>query len=270
VSHHISKLEANLGVSLFFRTSRHLSLTAEGQSILEASRRMVAAGEEALDLLVAHTDQPIGALRMTIPAFIERTHLRDAIWDFAKLFPLVDISVSSSDMQVDLVKDRFDVAIRLGELSDSSLKCRRIADFQRVLVASPDYLASRAPVKTIEDLKSCDFVAISILADTITILDGNRQVTFQPDNVRIEVDTISSAISAVLAGLGVQHLPTSEIKEELASGQLVRVLPELTLPLLGIYAVWPDTGHQKLLTRRFIEHLLNLEEVMDSVQGVEF
>jgi len=267
VSHHISKLEAKLGVSLLFRTSRRLSLTSEGQAILDASRRMVVAGNEALDSLTEHTDQPVGSLRITMPAFVDRTHLRTAIWDFAKLYPLVAISVNNSDFQVDLVKDRFDIAIRLGELSDSSLKCRRIADFERVFVASPEYLSGRDAVETIEDLKACDFVRISMLSDAITVLDGKHQVTFEPENVRIEVDTIAAARSAVLSGLGVQHLPTSEIAEELASGQLVKLLPEWELPMLGIYAVWPDTGPQKQLTRRFIEYLLALDEVMDAQQN---
>ncbi len=264
VSHHISKLEAKLGVSLLFRTSRRLSLTSEGQAILDASRRMVLAGDEALDALTEQTGQPAGSLRITMPAFVDRTNLRQAVWTFAKRYPLVSLSVSNSDRQVDMVRDRFDIAIRLGELSDSSLKCRRIADFERMLVASPAYLATREPVLTIDDLKACDFVGISILPDSMTVLGGNQQVTFEPQNIRIEVDTISAAISAVVSGLGIQHLPTSEIAEELASGQLVQVLPEWSLPLMGIYAVWPDTGPQKQLTRRFIEHLLALDEVMDA------
>ncbi len=152
VSHHLSRLEAKLGVTLFFRSTRSMSLTPEGHAALAPARRMVAAGEEALDAVAAGSDEPVGALRITMPAWGERMRLRQTLWDFARRHPLVAISLHSSDAPADLVKEGFDLAIRLGELADSSLKNRRIADFERVLVAAPDYLASRPSVRTLEDL----------------------------------------------------------------------------------------------------------------------
>ncbi|MHA6326106.1 LysR family transcriptional regulator [Roseivivax sp. CAU 1753] len=259
VSHHLSRLEGKLGVTLFFRSTRSMSLTPEGHAALPPARRMVAAGEEALDALNAGSDEPVGALRITMPAWGEKMRLRQALWEFARRHPLVAISLHSSDAPADLVKEGFDLAIRLGTLSDSSLKSRRIADFERVLVASPDYLAARQPVRTLEELAACDFIAISVIPDVMTLQSAGRSVTFQPENVRLEVDTIASAKSAVLAGLGVKHLPMGEVAEEIASGSLVRVLPKWSLPRLGVYAVWPDIGPQKALTRRLIEFLLDKE-----------
>lgn len=257
VSHHLSRLEAKRGVTLFFRSTRSMSLTPEGHAALAPARRMIAAGQEALDALGAGSAEPVGALRITMPAWGERMRLRQALWDFARRHPMVAISLHSSDAPADLIKDGFDLAIRLGTLADSSLKSRRIADFQRVLVASPDYLASRAAVGTLEELAACDFIAISLLPDAMTLACDGRSVSFQPENVRLEVDTIASAKSAILAGLGVQHLPLGEVEEEIASGSLVRVLPQWSLPDLGVYAVWPDIGPQKTLTRRLIEFFLD-------------
>ena len=253
VSHHLSRLEDKLGVTLFFRSTRSISLTPEGHAALDPARRMVAAGEEALDALSVGSDQPVGALRITMPAWGERMHLRQSLWDFARSHPLVAISLHSSDAPVDLVKEGFDLAIRLGTLSDSSLKSRRIGDFQRVLVAAPTYLATRPPIRTIEDLTACDFVAFTMISDTMTLHRDGKSVSFQPENVRLEVDTIGSTKSAIMAGLGIQHLPRGEIEDELASGKLVQVLPKWGLPDLGIYAVWPDSGPQKALTRRLID-----------------
>ena len=142
VSHHVSKLEAKLGTPLFFRSTRSLSLTGEGHQILDAARRMVNAGEEAIDALADHIDQPVGALRITLPAFGDNSPVHKAIWQFAHNHPMVAISLHSSDYLADLVKDGFDLAIRLGTLSDSSLKNRRIGTFSRALVASPEYLAA--------------------------------------------------------------------------------------------------------------------------------
>jgi DNA-binding transcriptional LysR family regulator len=257
VSHHLSRLEEKLGVTLFFRSTRSISLTPEGHAALSPARRMVAAGEEALDALSLGNDQPVGALRITMPAWGERMHLRQSLWSFARLHPLVAISLHSSDAPVDLVKEGFDLAIRLGMLSNSSLKSRRIGDFQRVLVAAPSYLATRAPIRTIEDLAACDFVAFTMVSDTITLHRDGRSVSFQPENVRLELDTIGSTKSAIMAGLGIQHLPRGEIEDELASGQLVQVLPKWGLPDLGIYAVWPDSGPQKALTRRLIDFIVS-------------
>lgn len=256
VSHHLSRLENKLGVTLFFRSTRSMSLTPEGRAALEPARRMVAAGAEALDVLGAGSTEPVGALRITMPAWGERLRLRQALWDFARLHPMVAISLHSSDALIDLVKDGFDLAIRLGTLADSSLKSRRIADFERVLVASPQYLATRQDIQTPDDLASCDFIAIPMLSDTITLQCDGRSVSIRPENVRIEVDTIGSAKSAILAGLGLRHLPLGEVEIEIASGRLVRILPQWSLPHLGVYAIWPDVGHQKILTRRLIEFLL--------------
>lgn len=256
VSHHLSRLEAKMGVTLFFRSTRSMSLTPEGQAALEPARRMVDAGEEALDVLGAGSAEPVGALRITMPAWGEQMRLRQSLWAFARLHPMVAISLHSSDAPADLVRDGFDLAIRLGMLADSSLKSRRIGDFARVLVASPQYLAERPVVETLEDLAACDFIAISVLPDAMTFVHNGRSVSFVPENVRVEVDTIGSAKSAVLAGLGIQHLPLGEVDEEIASGRLVRVLPEWSLPELGVYAVWPDIGPQKILTRRLIDFMV--------------
>lgn len=256
VSHHLSRLEEKLRVTLFFRSTRSMSLTPEGHAALPHARRMVAAGEEALDAMSSGSDQPVGALRIAMPAFGEQANLRRALWEFAKAHPLVAISLHSSDHPVDLVKDGFDLAIRLGQLPDSSLKSRRIADFRRVLVASSDYLAARRAIATFEDLAECDFIAVAQIPDEMTFHRDCETVTFTPEKVRLEVNTVASAKSAIMAGLGIWHIPLSEIEAELAAGTLVEVLPDWHLPELGIYAVWPDIGPQKALTRRLIDFFL--------------
>jgi len=255
VSHHVSKLEAKVGASLFFRSTRSLSLTPEGEAILLAARAMVAAAKDAMDVLAAANDQLVGALRISIPAFGDRSPLNRAILQFANEHPMVAVSIHNSDHQVDLVKEGFDLAIRLGVLRDSALKSKRIGTFSRKIVASPDYVAKRPPVKTLTDLQSCDFIAMAMLPDTITLTQKGEQVSFQPENTRLEVHSISSAKAAVLEGLGIQHLPDSEVDIEIAEGRLVEVLPEWSPPDLGIYAVWPDIGPQKNLTRKLIEFL---------------
>ncbi|MEP5151975.1 LysR substrate-binding domain-containing protein [Planktotalea sp.] len=255
ISHHVSKLEAKVGASLFFRSTRSLSLTPEGQAILPAARAMADAAQEALDILTETSEQPTGALRITLPAFGERSPLHRAILRFARKHPMVAVSMHTSDYPVDLVKEGFDLAFRLGVLRDSSLKSKRIGTFGRKLVASPDYLAGRRPIKTLEDLQTCDFISIAMLPDAMTLVNNGEQVNFEPENVRLEVHSLSSAKTAILEGLGIQHLPDSEADAELADGRLIEVLPHWSPPDLGIYAVWPDIGPQKQLSRRLIEYV---------------
>ncbi len=257
VSHHVSKLEAKVGASLFFRSTRSLSLTPEGQAILASARAMVDAADQAFDILTETSEQPTGALRVTLPAFGERSPLHQSLMRFVRTHPLVAMSIHTSDYPVDLVKEGFDLAIRLGVLSDSAMKSKRIGSFSRKLVASPTYLAARPPIKTLEDLQTCDFISIAMLPDAITLVHRGEQFTFEPENIRLEVHSLSSAKLAVLEGLGIQHLPNSEAEIEIADGRLVEILPQWSLPELGIYAVWPDIGPQKKLTRRLISFMGN-------------
>jgi DNA-binding transcriptional LysR family regulator len=216
---------------------------------------MVVAGEEALDALSEHSAQPVGALRITLPAFGLNSAIHRAIWSFAKQHPMVALSIKSSDRPVDLVREGFDLAIRVGKLADSTLKSRRIASFHRKLVASPEFLNRSGPIRDPDALISQDFVSLDMVPDTITLARDGENITFIPETYRIEVDTIIAGKAAVLAGLGIMSLPLNEIEGELNSGALVEVLPQWKLPTLGVFAVWPDAGQQKNLTRRIIEFL---------------
>ncbi len=266
VSHHLSRLEDKLGVTLFFRSTRSMSLTAEGQAVLAPARRMIAAGNEAFDAINIGQDMPAGRLRIAMPAWGEQSRPRQILWQFARQHPMVDIALHSSDQPVDLIREGFDLAIRLGTLADSALKSRRLGDFRLALVASPDYLAARGPIASIEDLAACDFIGLSIVSNGMTLQNESEAVAFEPQNFRLDVDTISSAKSAVLAGLGVRQLPVSEIENDVAQGRLAYVLPEWRIPIMGIYAVWPDSGPQKALTRRLLDFFLE-QDVSDASVG---
>ncbi|PLW78995.1 LysR family transcriptional regulator [Cohaesibacter celericrescens] len=263
ISHHLSRLEKSQGVTLFFRSTRSMSLTPEGHLALDPARRMMAAGEEALDAINAGNEEPVGALHVAMPAFDEQSRLHYTLWDFAKRHPMVAISLHCSDAPADLVKDGFDLAIRLGTMRSSSLKSRRIADFKRLLVASPDYLAGCAPIGSPQDLVEHDFIAVTQIPSMMTLERAGKSFSFEPTNMRVEVNTVNAAKAAVLAGLGIWHLPLGEIEKDVAEGRLIHVLPDWNLPVLGIYAVWPDIGPQKSLTRRLIDHFLeNRTELM--------
>lgn len=256
VSHHVKALETRHGVSLFHRSTRALSLTNEGKNLLKSANSMVEAAEEGLDAIADVSADPAGALRLTLPAFLTGSPQERAIWDFARRYPNVAITLYNSDEKINLVAEGIDMAIRLGTMSDSALKSRKIGSFERCLVAAPSYLEMiEAPIVP-ADLNHCDFVLVEMLPDKFVLQRGNEEANVQPEQSRVLVNSISGARSAVLAGLGLQKLPISEIGKDIASGRLVRVLPEWSVPTLNINAVWPASNHRSSLIKLLLEFLV--------------
>lgn len=255
VSHHVKALETRHGVTLLHRSTRALSLTGDGHRLLEAARRMVEAAEEGLDTIADISDGPAGALRLTMPAFLTNSPQENAIWQFARRYPNVAVTLHGSDKQINLIAEGFDMAIRLGAMSYSSLKSRKIGTFERCLVAAPAYLETIEKPLVPQDLARCDFVLMDMLPDKFVLTRGKEEVTFLPEQSRVLVNSISAARSAVLAGLGVQKLPLSEIGQDLAAGRLVRVLPDWSMPTLNIHAVWPGSSRRGSLVRLLLEFL---------------
>lgn len=255
VSHHVKVLETRHGVSLFRRSTRALSLTSEGLRLLEYVNRMVEAAEEGLDSIADISADPAGSLRITAPAFFVNSPQEDAIWNFVSRYPNVDITLYSSDQLVNLIAEGFDLAIRLGSMSDSALHSRKIGAFERRLVAAPSYLKTiRTPVNPV-DLARCDFVLLDILPDKFTLQRGKKEATIQPEQSRVRVNSVAGARSAILAGLGIQRLPLSEVEQDLATGRLVELLPDWSLPSLDIHAAWPASSHRSSLVRLLLECL---------------
>lgn len=256
VSHHVKVLESRHGVSLFRRSTRALSLTNEGQKLLGAAKRMVEAAEQGLDSIANISAEPAGTLRLTAPAFLMNSAQKTAIWQFASDHPNVKVTVHSSDERVNLITEGFDLAIRLGEMADSALRSRKIGAFERRLVAAPSYLATIEEPVSPEDLARCEFVLLDMLPNKFILQRGGEEHNLQPEKSRVSVNSVASARSALIAGLGVQRLPHSEVEDDLASGRLVEILPDWSLPTINIYAVWPASSHHSSLVRLLLKYLV--------------
>lgn len=254
VSHHVSKLENRLAINLLYRSTRSLSLTDEGRKLLISAQQMVEAAESGLNQIAEQSEEPSGNLTITMPAFVMNSHYETAIWNFARIYSGINIILRSNDRQVDLIDEGYDMAIRLGEMTNSSLRTRRLGGFARKLVCAPSYLSMHGPIETLDDLRKCIAVEMEMLPNSV-ILDKNgrhTEIQFQPGRVR--VNSVTAAHSAVVSGLGIQRLPATEVEQDLRDGKLVELLPEWSLPDLGVYAVWPETGRGNL-TRRMVDHL---------------
>ena len=255
VSHHIAKLEEDLGVALLYRSTRKLSLTSDGESLLVSARAMIDAAEEFLSVATNQKTQLIGELTIALPAVMERSDLVNHIGTFAKLHPSVMLKLDFSDTQSNLIQEGVDIAIRMGWLEDSSLKARKLYDVDRVVVASKAYLKSKPKQISLEEVESWDWIELSPVGlNNIFSFSNDSKQIFRPKS-RIRVNSAYAIHQLVSNDNGVAALPKFLTENEIASGKLVRVLPNIEIKPVGVYAVWPPNAPKGGLTNRFVEHL---------------
>ncbi|MEM1387607.1 MAG: LysR family transcriptional regulator [Pseudomonadota bacterium] len=255
VSETISDLEKDLGVTLLYRSTRQLSLSHEGQLLHEKAQEMLRAAELGVDAINISSSEPAGTLRVTAPAFCTQTALMGSMAAFAKTHPRVSLKLDFSDRPRQLIKDGFDVAIRAGWLKDSELMTRNIGYVDRLLVASPDYVAARGTPSAPADLEAWDWIAFAMRPDhtQLTAADG-RDATVTGQS-RLSVNSADALYEFATRGLGVTAIPENLATRGFSRGDLVHVLPDWSLKPLGLHAVWPDQTRRENLTRLFVRHL---------------
>ena len=258
ISRQVNELEAELGVRLFHRTTRKLSLTEAGQIYYERAQRVITEVDEAR-LAVSELGSPTGILRVTIPTGIGRELIVSAVPAFLARYPGVRIVLSMTDYLVDLVEGGFDVGIRVGQLSDSSLKARKIEESRRVVCASPTYLERAGTPRNPGDLEH---------HNCITFRDhpGHNLWKFRGKNGLTEVRvsgnffarSADALTAAAVAGLGLVLLPDWNIGIELRLKQLKVVLSKYDA-VPNASPIWAVHSHQRHVPpkiRAFIDFLV--------------
>lgn len=263
ISATVSELENYLGVTLLYRTTRSLSLTEKGRQFHKQVKEMLSAVETGLDGLNQHSEEPVGALRIAVPAFVATSGISTAIAGFLRAYPQVALTVSYSDQQVALVEGGFDVSIRVGWLADSSMMSRKLGEGERVLVASAAYAAARSTPVQPKDLDSWEWLRLTQAPDRTELTNARGQKTVIAGQSRAQVDNADALCHLTRQGLGVAILPLHMVREDLAAGQLVRLLPDWRPKPLGYYAVWPDASRRESLTKLFVKHLTESETLLD-------
>ncbi|WP_295975349.1 LysR family transcriptional regulator [uncultured Xanthomonas sp.] len=228
VSKQIARLEQALGTTLFERNTRNLRITGEGRAIAERARVALAVLEEVQELATGGSQELSGTIRLTAPTPFGRKFVAPAIHDFCRLHPRVGFDLRLSDQVQDLYSGDLDLAIRMGELADSRLVARRVADNRRILAASPVYLKAHGGPAQPEELERHNclvFAYPGLLQSTWPLRKGRRE---KPVAVSGTLCSDSGDVlhAWCLAGLGISLRETWDIHEELRDGQLVRVLPD--------------------------------------------
>lgn len=256
VSRKVSELEAQLGVQLLQRTTRKLSLTDAGLAFVEEAEAAIARLEAAQEAVTKLQREPTGRLRITTAVSIGELFLAPVLTQFLEAFPAVEVALLLSDRMVDLVAERFDVAIRAGILPDSSLIARRIGSATDRIVASPDYLARHGVPQRPADLASHACLRFSRsgieLRSSWTFGAAGRSTEVQVGG-RLVSDNFVVLRTAAEEGLGIARLPGLLAHESIQAGRLVPLLDDQAPPPTPLHLVLPGRTRLPARTRAFID-----------------
>jgi len=261
VSRTIRSLETELGGRLFQRTTRRLALTEAGTVFFDRIVPVVDDLARARLSVAEISGRPAGKLRVTTSVSLGEHGLVPLLPRFMELYPDLAVDLNLSDAVIDIVAERFDMAIRLGYLADSGLVASRLVTTRYVVAASPDYLAAHEPITAPGDLRRHDCLRFPYpgFRTHWTFRDGNGELTEVPVNGRVVISSAVALQNCALAGMGVSLLAEWLIGEHLQSGRLVRILGDYdAAPASGnfdtaIWFVYPSRTQIPLKVRVFSE-----------------
>ena len=256
-SAHINKLEEALGVRLIHRTTRKVSLTEEGKAFLPHSEDVLASVNAARASVGAGSSSPSGTLRVSAPASFGRMHLLPALEGFFASYPDLIVDLKLSDTIIDLVEGGFDVAIRNSALKDSSLIARRLAPDNRILCASPGYLAKHGEPKSPQELSRHQCITLMGLDNWAFQTESGQLNIKVKGNFR--TDNGEAIRDACVNGLGITVNSNWSAYQHFKNGSLVQILKDY--PLISKTAIWAVYPSSRLLApkvRAFIDYFSEL------------
>lgn len=261
VSLHVKQLEAELGLALLVRTTRRVVATDAGERFHRATLRILREAESAVAEVRGAHEGLTGTLRITSLAEYLAAVLAPAIAAFSARHPRLRIEVSGSSGASDLVRERFDLAIRLGSLRDSSLQATRLARFRLHAVASPELLASRGLPRDPSELNRLPWVLFELPVQQSghepcfvwTDRAGRAHESVLTSIIRSDSASVVHAFARAHAAAAI--LPDWLTREDIAAGRLIELAPGYELPEQGIFAVRPRAGHVPAKVRRFVDFL---------------
>ncbi|MGO4637744.1 LysR substrate-binding domain-containing protein [Mesorhizobium sp. 2RAF45] len=258
VSKSVQRLEQQLGVSLFTRTTRSLTLTPEGRELHERAVRLLRDAEEIEQVAKAVRAEPTGTLRIAVSLPIGLHLVAPALPAFRKLHPKVSIDLRIDDRLVDIVEQGIDIAVRIGELADSRLLSRRLSPLRLCAYAAPAYLAARGTPTHPDELAAHDTVNLryqsSGQAFRWPFRIGEREIEIVPTS-SIIVDASEAVMATLVAGGGIGISATFVAAPYVARGELALVLGDFAVERDNITALWPSSRRTNPAVRAFLEHL---------------
>jgi Transcriptional regulator len=253
ISRQVNQLEDRLGAKLLYRTTRKLRLTEVGEVYYQHVRKILDDMQAAERAVMEMEGKPTGKLRITAPVYYGEYFLAPLVNDFLLQYPQLDLELKLTNETVDLVKEGYDLAIRLGTLDSSSLMCRKLARRTQYLCASPAYLATHGTPQTLADLANHRCLGGSL--DHWRFLENGKLRNWRVGSAW-SCNSGLALKDAALKGLGIVQLPDYYVQAALAQGSLVSLLESHRLPDDGVWVVYPQNRHLSPKVRLLVDFLV--------------
>ncbi|SDY34236.1 transcriptional regulator, LysR family [Jannaschia faecimaris] len=258
VSKHVSSLESRLGARLLNRTTRRVSPTEIGLAYYDRARRVLNDAGEADALVTSMQSAPSGMLRVSVATDFGVNHLSPILGGFLHEYPDITVNMVLDNRYVELISEGFDLSVRIGDLEDSSLRARKLAETHRQMIASPAYLEEYGRPQRIDDLNEHKLLHYSNQSNgsvwKLTAPSGEKR------QVRsagwLTVNDGQSLLNAAMGGLGIAFLPDFLYADAMKEGKLVPAIEGLAPETQGIYAVYPPGRYTQPKVRAFIDFLV--------------
>lgn len=262
VSHAVNDLENYLQVQLITRSNRGLQLTEAGRGYHRQCQKILAKIEDLEDDTRQTQKIISGRIRISVPTGYGAYKIVPIIARFSDTYPDIDIEMDMSERVVDMVEEDFDIAIRIGELTDSSLIVRKLTDIRSILCASPDFIIRNGSINDIEDLANINCVRY-VRTPVWSLIKGGRTHNFIPEGTII-ANGGDAVLQFAIAGSGTAFIPDFLCAPGLREGRLVRLLPDYEGRSLNVYAVLPPHRHRPLRVRRLLDFIIaNFDNAKD-------
>lgn len=254
VSKTIAALEEQLGTALLLRSARQMIATEAGEHFYARAKALVEEADDAWTSARGEANALSGHLRVCAPVTFARLNIVPHIAGFLALHPQLQLDMILDDRAIDLIEANIDVALRMGDLGDSSLIARKLGSAERMVVASPTYLAARGTPVVPADLAAHDAVLYTqpVSADEWRFRQGTAESSVRLSS-RFSTTAAEGLREAVLAGCGVAIVSQWMMGRELAEGNVIRLLPDWHLPPVSLWAVFPGGRRVGARTRAFME-----------------
>ena len=256
---HVDALQARLGVKLLHRTTRKLTLTEAGEAYLDAVQRILAELDEADAAATSQRTTASGLLRLNTPLSYGVRHIAPLMPAFGRAHPAVTVELGMTDAAVNLVDERWDMAVRIGALHDDSLQARRLGDCRMVLCAAPRYLNDHGVPRTVADLAqhNCLGYTLSSSQSPSEWRFGAAGRVRQPVRGNLRANSGDALLAAAVGGMGLVYEPSFICGDAIARGELQALtLDHPPLDLGGIHAVWPANRHAPAKVRVMVDFLV--------------
>lgn len=255
---HLSKLEKNLGSALIYRNTRKLSLTQDGASLLETAKSMLDLYEKGFIEFKQRSISTKNNLRISIPAIFINSEFTQHIATFIREHPDVCLSISCSDSRNDIIADGIDVAFRIGDLPDSSLKARHLFLLPRRVVAAKELLAEYPLIRQPQDLERMKWIGLTMRPNTRVFRHQESgeevEIKYTP---YVRVDNVEASARLALLKIGLAAPPNFLTDEHVRRNEIEAVLPEWSLEPLKVYAVWPPNISTSSIAYTLINTIYN-------------